>query len=69
MQYTGCESLQTTCRKEGAGSGSIEHEEECPDDAEEGRRETLVSEVFELGGMASGLCLKGWYFSLRDLEW
>ena len=36
MQYTGCESLQMTWRKEGgADSGSMEHEEECPDEAGE----------------------------------
>ena len=64
MQYTGCESLHTTWRNDGAWSGWIEQLDEWPEDADEGRtspeEETLR---VSLGGNSG----RGLYLIFRRL--
>ena len=65
MQYTGCESLHTTCKKDGACSGWMEQLEEWPDDADDGRLpdEEEILRVILGGNSGRGLC-----FVFRRLE-
>jgi len=67
MQYTGLESLQTTWRNEGADSGSMEQEEECPDELADGGRESGAGLKIGCGRWGADMA-RGVYFLLRRFE-
>lgn len=65
MQYTGRESLHTTCRKDGACSGWMEQLEEWPEEADVGRFPDEDERSRVIFGGNSG---RGLYFVFRRFE-